>query len=182
MEGYPEFKKFDSIGRVSRNMIITEKLDGTNAQIYITEDGEIFAGSRNRWLTEEKDNYGFRNWVMNNKEELLKLGEGRHYGEWWGNGIQIRYGLDHKKFSLFNAGRWKDNPELPECCDVVPVLFEGEFCTDAIDNVMDKLRDSGSIAAPGFMKPEGIVIWHAQARIYLKKTFEYDEKGKSYGA
>ena len=31
---------------------------------------------------------------------------GRHFGEWWGSGIQRGYGLDEKTFSLFNAYRW----------------------------------------------------------------------------
>ena len=36
----------------------------------------------------------------------------------------------------------------------------------------------GSLAAPGFMKPEGVVIYHTAANIMFKKTFKNDEKGK----
>jgi hypothetical protein len=43
---------------------------------------------------------------------------------------------------------------------------------------MDKLRRDGSISAPGFMDPEGIVIFHTAARIMFKKTFKGDEGGK----
>ena len=58
----PEFQKFPKIPRLNRGIIITEKIDGTNAQILITEDGQIFPGSRKRWLqqTGRGDNYGFR--------------------------------------------------------------------------------------------------------------------------
>ena len=32
------------------------------------------------------------------------------------------------------------------------------------------------------MKPEGIVIFHAQGNILFKKTFDKDEAGKEFGA
>jgi hypothetical protein len=37
----PPFEKFPSIKRLSRDMIVTEKIDGTNASICITEDGRF---------------------------------------------------------------------------------------------------------------------------------------------
>ena len=40
------------------------------------------------------------------------------------------------------------------------------------------LRTSGSRAAPGFMKPEGVVIYHEAARQMFKMTIEGDEAGK----
>ena len=92
-----EFEKFDKIARLSRNCIITEKIDGTNAQVFIGENGEFLTGSRNRWITPEDDNAGFARWALENKEKLLQLGPGRHFGEWWGSGIQRRYGLDRKR-------------------------------------------------------------------------------------
>lgn len=175
-----EFIKFGSIARISRDMIITEKLDGTNAQICIDADGNIQAGSRNRWLTVEDDNYGFAKWVEANKEDLLKLGEGRHFGEWWGQGIQIKYGLSEKRFSLFNIGKWNEETK-PECCHTVPILYRGEFSTVAMDTVLHTLKTVGSAAAPGFMKPEGIVIYHKHSGTLFKKTIKGDEAGKSYG-
>jgi hypothetical protein len=42
------FAEFPKMARLSRECIITEKIDGTNAQILITEEGEIYAGSRTR--------------------------------------------------------------------------------------------------------------------------------------
>jgi hypothetical protein len=107
----------------------------------------------------------------------MKLGPGRHFGEWWGQSIQRNYGLDEKRFSLFNTNRWNaDN--VPACCHVVPVLYEGPFCDNAIEACIDDLRMYGSAAAHGFMKPEGIVIWHTAARMYFKKTLENDEVPK----
>lgn len=174
-----DFVAFPKMARFSREIIITEKIDGTNAQIYIDEAGNVKAGSRNRWITPEDDNYGFAAWVRDNEEELRQLGPGRHFGEWWGAGIQRRYGLDHKCFSLFNVSRWADNPERPACCHVVPVLYRGEFDQYHIDTALWKLHLSGSIAAPGFMDPEGIIIYHTAAGIGFKKTIKDDEVPKS---
>lgn len=175
-----EFKSFPSIARLSREVIITEKLDGTNASITITEDGKFLTGARNRWITPEDDNYGFSKWAHENKEELLKLGVGSHFGEWWGQGIQRKYGLTEKRFSLFNVDRW-NNDNCPTCCSVVPTLYIGAFDTQEIMRIMETLKESGSAAAPGFMKPEGVVIYHKHANMLLKKTLENDDKGKSYG-
>jgi hypothetical protein len=55
-------------------MVITEKLDGTNAQIFIADDGEVIAGSRNRWITPLNDNFGFARWVFENEDALRALG------------------------------------------------------------------------------------------------------------
>lgn len=171
-----EFQKFSKIARWSRDVIITEKLDGTNAQILITEDGEFFTGSRNRWITPENDNYGFSRWAHEHREELMQLGVGRHFGEWWGSGIQRKYNLSEKRFSLFNVSKWKD--VRPACCDVVPLLWQGSMDDIDIESIMLELKLEGSVAAPGFMNPEGIVIFHTAGGYLFKKTFEHDTTGK----
>jgi len=175
MNSSPDFRGFPKISRLTRNIVITEKIDGTNAQIVITEDGDMFIGSRKRWITPENDNFGFARWVEGNKSDLLMLGPGQHFGEWWGQSIQRKYGLDHKRFSLFNTHRWLDNSIRPECCYVVPVLYQGLYDDWAIQRALNDLKFYGSLAAPLFMKPEGIVIWHEHARVYFKKTIENDE-------
>jgi hypothetical protein len=43
---------------------------------------------------------------------------------------------------------------------------------------MNTLKETGSIAAPGFMNPEGIVIFHTKGNLGFKKTFEKDDTGK----
>ena len=186
-----KFVPFNKIPRLNRDIVITEKLDGTNASVTIedatmiedesiitaTVDGfALLAGSRNRFITPDKDNFGFAKWVKENAEELVKLGVGQHFGEWWGRGIQRGYGLDHKKFSLFNVHRWSE--ERPACCDVVPVLYTGEFNQDSIDNAVYSLADNGSIAAPGYDDPEGIIVYHTAANQMFKVTCKNDEKPK----
>jgi hypothetical protein len=215
------FVEFPKISRLNRDIIVTEKLDGTNAQIYIpgenfcecghsvlshdtnyscaycSKEGRkcnyfteapnqpIYAGSRTRWITPEQDNHGFARWVQENRDELMHLGPGNHFGEWWGSGIQRGYGLKEKRFSLFNVSRWgpggKEESFKPACCHVVPVLWRGNFETfmeDGLDSVMSQLSFKGSEAAPGFMKPEGIVVFHTAGGQLFKKTLEKDDQPK----
>lgn len=184
-----DFEAFPKMARLSRDCVITEKLDGTNAQIFIERNDAglegyiVQAGSRNRWITPQDDNYGFAKWVEAHRIELIEgLGEGRHYGEWWGHGIQRNYGLTEKRFSLFNTGRWSLNKDCPKCCHVVPVIYQGPFIEHAWTMALDSLNEWGSFAAPGFMQPEGIVIWHEAARQLFKKTLENDSVPKGMAA
>ncbi len=200
----PEFVGFPKIPRYSRDCIISEKIDGTNGCIYIGIDEgstpEFLVGSRTRWITPEKDNHGFAKWAYENKEELLKLGSGLHFGEFWGQGIQRSYGLKEKRFSLLNVIRWTEQyfnefkikawetskskepkPVFvapPACCHVVPVIIQGFFCSELVMEALCRLQVQGSFAAPGFMNPEGIVIFHSAANFMFKKTLLHDEKPK----
>jgi hypothetical protein len=175
-----EFKEFEKISRLKRNVVITEKIDGTNACVVISPEGIVSAQSRSKVITPDDDNYGFARWVEDNAEQLAGLGEGYHFGEWWGAGIQRRYGMDRKVFSLFNCGRWHaDNPP-PPCCSVVPIIAQGHL-TDA-DKALEDLNANGSRAAPGFMKPEGIIVYHSAARMYFKMTIEKDDEWKGKGS
>ena len=174
----PEFRPFPKIPRLYRECVITEKIDGTNAQIHITESGEIFAGSRNGWITPEKDNFGFAAWVRDNYVGLSALGVGVHFGEWFGAKIQRGYGLTDRRFALFNVGKWNAG-NVPSCCCVVPVLYEGIFSDNAVHDVLGRLQMSGSAIAPGYASPEGIIIFHKASGQLFKKTIEKDEEPKT---
>lgn len=192
-----EFEEFPKIARLNREIVVTEKLDGTNSQILIGKLSELqpsvppalaiqgdlvmLAGSRNRYVTPTDDNYGFAKWVMSHAEELFALGEGRHFGEWWGGGIQTGYGLakDDKRFSLFNTTRWGAAESRPACCGIVPVLYQGKFSEVSIEQALNTLRDEGSKASPGFMKPEGIVVFHVHSNQMFKVTLKNDGLPKS---
>jgi hypothetical protein len=208
----PHFGEFPKIARLNREVVVTEKIDGTNAQVYLKPKLEpgyaervgligwvaendafwMFAGSRNRYITPEKDNFGFARWAKEHAEELFALGQGTHYGEWWGAGVQRGYGLvnGEKRFSLFNVGRWYDEygtnaayahdekaRVAPACCRVVPILSVLPNL-DHVNAVLEALRQSGSAAAPGFMKPEGVVAFHSASGSLYKATCEKDEKPK----
>lgn len=172
----PEFRPWGKTPRFfDLHCVVTEKLDGTNALVHITDDLKLFAGSRNRWLQPGKktDNYGFAQWCEENRDELIKLGPGWHYGEWWGQGIGRGYnhlrptpGSDvptahaGRTLSLFNTRRWgAHNPTTPYCVSVVPVLAEGKFSTDLVNAAVTQLKAKGSVAAPGFMDVEGVIVY-----------------------
>ena len=145
-----DFRGWPKIPRLFKDMVITEKIDGTNAQILITETGYVRAGSRKRWLMPSDDNHGFAQWSMENQEELVRLlGPGRHFGEWWGQGIQRYYDMDHKIFSLFNTGKWGGMLELDGQLRAVPVLDVWTFSTHRVLTIAENLRVSGSKASPG---------------------------------
>ena len=199
MEEDLEFREFPKLPRLSRDIIISEKIDGTNAQVLITEHGDIFVGSRTRWITPQDDNYGFAKWVEGNKQTILGLGPGRHFGEWWGSGIQRGYNLPkgEKRFSLFNVSRWalhstepkriltadprieKYQDRLPEGLLLVPELYRGEFITFGIEHTLNTLKEHGSYASPAFDRPEGIVIFHTAGNVGFKKTIDKDDIPKS---
>lgn len=180
MSSEPVFEAFKKIPRMKRGCVITEKIDGTNAQIWISENPEepMRFGSRNRWITPADDNFGFARWASENAEALRTyLGPGRHFGEWWGCGIQRNYGLAEKRFSLFNTGRWKEKFSTvppPKGLDLVPVLYQGDFSTSVVDDIMGLLKSCGSIAAPGFKDPEGVVVYHTASRELYKVTLGGD--------
>ena len=183
IEGPFPFEPFPKIARLRRECVITEKIDGTNASITIVIDpttgfADLYPASRNRWIDLEHDNAGFAAWCKEHNDELIALGPGTHYGEWWGAGIQRRYNQTEKRFSLFNTARWADPADRPDCVGCVPVLYQGPFNDDAVNGMLTVLRVYGSQAAPGFMDAEGIIVYLAAARTMFKVTLKNDEKPK----
>lgn len=180
-----EFLAWPKTPRLFRDMIVTEKIDGTNGAIIVTEDGRVAAQSRNRLVTPGKqtDNYGFARWVYENAGELADvLGPGRHFGEWWGSGIARGYGLTHgeKRFSLFNVDRYAAlDLQNVDGLGTVPVLLRHTFNSNLVQSVLDKLVEDGSAAAPGFMKPEGVIVYHSQAQQVFKALIENDHLPKT---
>jgi hypothetical protein len=207
-----EFVEWPKTKRLFRDIVVTEKLDGTNSAIHIGQaesfevpenstsvnvDGTVYiltAQSRKRLITPGKttDNYGFASWVYDNAAELVHiLGEGLHFGEWWGQGIQRRYGLEEKRFSLFNTERWYRFDEsgdsmderavqssLCGVIDAVPILYAGVFSEEQIKSFLQDLQKYGSFAAQGFMNPEGVCIYHTQTGGVFKVTLDNQDAGK----
>lgn len=179
MNRVEEFVRWSKIPRWHKPWLLTEKIDGTNAHIAVEEVGDDYApgdgvtlvqhhdttyavraASRNRWLAPgSDDNFGFAAWVAKHADQLAHLGIGRHYGEWYGQGIQRTYQLPYRRWALFDP-RWAE--ELPSClpdevhavpviarCDGPDLSAKIAFCLDYLDRV-------GSHAAPG-RRPEGVV-------------------------
>jgi hypothetical protein len=218
-----EFRAWPKIPRWKRDVILTEKADGTNSSVWIDrftheqlEDAEsdapnrhqeldklaragraveieggsdatvtyVRAGSRNGFVWPGKDNHGFAAWVWDYAGHLVTLGDGAHFGEWYGKGIQRGYGMSEKRFALFNVGRWSGvlgDQAPPGCCDVVPVLYSGpmvlEHGESAVDFWLRRLAFAGSEleGANGFKNPEGIIVYHTASGHLFKQTIDGDE-------
>lgn len=181
----PEFHKWPKTARADSPVVVTEKLDGTNAVIWVSEDEtEIAAGSRNRWLYTSKlgveylttfgDNYGFGAWVHRHANMLKpRLGPGWHYGEWWGHGIARGYGLDHKIFTPFYPLDILPSTQQ-EGTEIRPltVLYEGPMNHAEIQIVERSLKDHGSVAVEGYLYPEGIVIRFDHNGVRFKRVMD----------
>jgi hypothetical protein len=209
-------------------MIITEKIDGTNAQLniastpyedffegglwsiageqdgwqylhhpqagYVITDTDqnmmIRIGSRNRWINPDaiagkgSDNFGFAHWAWTNITELSKLGVGRHYGEWYGRGVQKCYpSVTTKAWALFEHQRhigayiaMKEGHEtaFPSVCELVPLLFKGGYDTNIIELTMASLQETGSLLCNGDAA-EGVVVDIPHTDFKQKLTFNYSE-------
>lgn len=197
---------------------VTEKIDGTNAAVIIlpyhvdhepliqdgyakvlativddaTAEAYTFATqSRKRFIKPGKntDNAGFAGWAWDNSDKLVTtLGYGKHFGEWYGSGIQHGYGLKEKRFALFNASRWADLSDLDveerpiPNLEVVPVLYDGPAVEDLdgpsgefrytgmnpVKQCIEFLRREGSRAVKGYMSPEGVIAYYRLARVSYK--------------
>jgi len=227
-----EFQGWPKTPRLFRDMVVTEKIDGTNAAVIVTDvwdmldDAErgygayhreylqqwvaprskgsklveqddrfylVGAQSRKRLITPDDDNFGFARWTFDNATSLARvLGPGRHFGEWWGSGIQRGYDLQpaEKRFSLFNVKRYgwledEDDRQLrgvPPWLAVVPTLYTGPFNLGVVEGLLAGLMNHGSKAAPGFMRPEGVVVYHAAAGQTFKALIENDDQPKGEAA
>ena len=177
------FKPYGKTPRFGKGgaMTITEKIDGTNGQIQIKDGQVVCIGSRNRDIYPDKDNFGFARWVVDNAEGLVQfLGDGVHYGEWAGPGIQKNpLGLPEKRFFLFNIQR---NPLekfvsmgglVPDMWPV-PLLYYGvDF--DVVDEVLQDLVRSGTRVVGGSGAAEGVVVSMFGQK--FKKTPKNQPKG-----
>jgi hypothetical protein len=214
-----EFRAWPKIANLTDTVTVTEMLDGAGAfAIHIERlkfdassgtleirPGDVIdfnsgdmsffrltAQSRTRLITPRDDNHGFAKWVAENASGIAAtLGEGIHYGEWWGYKINRSYGLSKgdKRFSLYNTERWArlDGSQVPGLW-CVPVLATGtlldpELLTyedvetwagiyGPVSEAVAQLRESGSLAAPGYEKPEGIVVFHTGGRVMFKYVLE----------
>ena len=210
------FEAWPKIPRLASKCSITEKIDGTNASIFVASEAEleddesreaarqdlhfgraaligdnmVWAFSRKRLIHPGSDNFGFGVWVHYNARAIVEIvGPGRHFGEWWGSGIQRQYGLKEKRFSLFNAYRWSwlNNPEvrnepeaeitIPLYC--VPELYRGPFGANPLLDAISQLDYNGSQAAPGYEQPEGFVVHFRDNDAPFKYVLNAGKGGKA---
>jgi len=181
MEDAELFKAWPKIKRAKdNNILITEKMDGTNACVIVRDGRVIGAQSRRRMITPQDDNYGFATWVYSNLEALAQLGDGYHYGEWVGEGIQKNpHNLEGKHFFLFNTMRPVET--LPHTVggsvQQVKVLYDGPYTDAAVEKAyLDLIADS-----PDDVTVEGIIVYYYLFKSSFKLTYANPEgKWKSF--
>lgn len=119
-----EFRKYQHVERFGTSEVnhielgecfIFPKIDGSNASVWF-DDGKIKAGSRRRELTLEKDNAGFFEWVLEQRNiyEYLKANPThRLFGEWLVPHSLKTYKKDSwNKFYVFDVAIDKDESEI----------------------------------------------------------------------
>ncbi|MEW1675603.1 RNA ligase family protein [Streptomyces sp. VTCC 41912] len=184
-----------AIKRLTEDQDPARYLNGHGYNVVSRQDGlyVLRAGSRKRWIapnrqktngTQDTDNFAFAAWVADNASALTSLGEGTHFGEWYGRGIQHGYGMDRRKWALFNTTRWGTRGQglpdgSPDELTVVPELarVRGHLLNETIRDSMRLLRTLGSVAEPG-AKAEGIVIYSVEANQSYKALLENDDLPK----
>ncbi len=120
-----EFKKYQHLERFGTTEVeniergelyIFPKLDGTNASVWLNQQGEIQAGSRRRHLTLENDNAGFYAWAIKQDNLLKYLQKNpthRLYGEWLVPHSLKTYREDSwRNFYIFDVAVGKDESKV----------------------------------------------------------------------
>jgi hypothetical protein len=120
----PEFRKYMHVERFGNDEVqgielgdvyIFPKLDGTNASVW-RECAKVYSGSRNRELSEEKDNAGFCKWVNSNEKFTRFLADNSTlilYGEWLvPHSLKTYQDAAWRKFYVFDVWDWKENRYL----------------------------------------------------------------------
>lgn len=195
-----KFHPWPSTPRLFRDVVITEKIDGENVALHIQEVEDpdwdepwplirhagkwyyVAAQTRKKLLPyDEMYRSSFGRWVIANSYSIFEaLGTGTHFGEWWGKGIKRGYGRGHNCLSLFNTARWNNLNRVigGVVLTSVPVIYEGPMTTIRVRIAVNYLKRVGSVAAPGYMNPEGVCVYQKASDTISKVTIENDDTGK----
>lgn len=132
--------KFAEAFKVGEHITITEKIDGANASIAVSEDGKLIAFSRRNELTPENTLQGFYDYVQSLDPTMISCVLGSRYiffGEWLVKHT-IKYPQEKmKQFYVFDVWDteveqyipWEQTKQMAEFCGLkmVPVFYDGPF-------------------------------------------------------
>ncbi|MFB5758950.1 RNA ligase family protein [Paenibacillus medicaginis] len=177
-----EFKKYQHLERYGTDEVegielgeclVFPKLDGTNGSVWLDNEGNVKAGSRNRELSLEKDNAGFYTHVLSNEKIINYLREHpthRLYGEFLVPHTLKTYRDDAwRKFHIFDVCIDKDEESVEYIpYDVYKPLLE-EFDLEYISPLcvikngsyeyfVKSLETNNFLIKDGEGKGEGVVI------------------------
>ncbi|WP_407708507.1 RNA ligase family protein [Bacillus altitudinis] len=187
-----EQKKYTSIKRMGHSdtrgmfqqgdfIIITEKIDCSNASFTLDEKGELQAFSRNVQLDEQNNLNGFYQWVHENINPNDLASEYIYFGEWLGTPHKVHYPQYEKQFFLFDVWDKEFNRYVPFWevgweathlqLNLVPVFYDGAFISyEHIESFVGKTALGGKI---GDVKSgEGIVVKNYKNQGFAKMVCE----------
>ena len=161
------------------------KIDGTNGSVWIDENGQVCAGSRNRTLSLEADNAGFLDAIIKDSRiigYLLRHPTHRIYGEWLVPHSLKTYRDDAwRRFYVFDVCVDSENggveyipysvyvPLLEECgIDYIPLL--AEVRNGSREQFYDLLDRNQFLIKDGMGAGEGIVIKNYSYKNRLGRT------------
>lgn len=187
-----EFRKYQHLERYGNDEVegiefgdcfIFPKVDGTNGSIWMSNDGIIMAGSRNRTLSLENDNAGFYEYVLGNeniKKYLEKHPTHRLYGEFLVPHTLKTYRDDAwRRFYIFDVCIDRDDTDVEYIPYDIYKLLLDEFELDYIppigkvtnatyESFLKSLDKNEFLIKDGAGVGEGIVI----------KNYDYYNKYK----
>lgn len=172
-----EYRSYQHIEKLGNNEVngilnglcsIQPKIDGTNAVVWLGEDGKVHAGSRKRDLTLEKDNAGFYASILLDKNIRRYLEEHPDhylYGEWLVPHTIRYYNPDAWNrfyvFDVFIEGRgYIPYSEYAPVLDDYGISYIPELKvidSPSMDDLMECLKEA-KFLIPDDKMSEGIVI------------------------
>lgn len=187
-----EQKKYTSISRmghkstigmfeVGDSIVITEKIDCSNASFTLDENGELQVFSRNVQLDESNNLNGFFQWVHENIKIDEIIPDYIYFGEWLGTPHKVSYLGYEKQFFLFDVYSKSDSIYLPFRAvksearwvglNLVPVFYEGEFVSfEHLESYVGKTALNGKIGE--LSSGEGIVVKNYDKQGFAKMVTE----------
>lgn len=129
-------------------VVATEKVHGSSCR-FLYKDGEIFIGSRNRWVKNDGENIWSKAYQKNPQiEEFLKSHEGLVlFGEVYGAIKNFHYGLkpgevDFIAFDVLRNGGWVKYEEFTDLMHNASILttfplYEGVFDLDKLKEIVE---------------------------------------------
>lgn len=152
-------KNFPTVLQQDEEVVITEKLHGTNFRV-ANIDGELHVGGHRTDFNKSDENLYWKAAKLYNLQDILNSGE-QLFGEIYGFKIQkLAYGLKNKFdvrfFDLMVNSRYVNYAQFKEFCEkrsipMVPELYIGKWNNDLMDMA------SGKTTLAEHVK-EGIVI------------------------
>lgn len=143
-----EFKKYQHVERFGTSEVeniefgkcyIFPKLDGTNASVWLDDNGTIQAGSRKRHLSIEEDNASFLEWVLSQSNIHGYLKENpthRLYGEWLVPHALKTYREDSwKRLYVFDVSIDKEEHEIVHAGDDKVKYIHYDSYSKALENL-----------------------------------------------